>query len=243
MSVLTKDVLNSIEKRYNRRLPKVFIETGTFKGETISAIADMFSEIHTFELNERWYKKAVSKFKDRRHINCHYGDSAEGMKKILRNISDPIVFWLDAHYCGPETSFGIEEVPLLRELAVIAPRKQKDIIIIDDVFLLGRRRTFEYENISPFECNWENITIESIKTAIHWTPNSLMVRHDNNLLLIFTNLTMPDTLQISESGINELNQILSSKESLINELNQVMSSKESQINDFSKIGSIMLHKA
>jgi FkbM family methyltransferase len=218
MSVLTKDVLNSIEKRYNRLLSKVFIETGTFKGETVSVIADMFSEIHTFELNERWYKEAVSKFKEQKHINCHYGDSAEGLKKVLSEINEPVVFWLDAHYCGPEASFGIEEVPLLRELAVIAPRKQKDIIIIDDAFLLGTSKRFEFENVPPFECNWGNITVESIKKAIRWTPNSLMVRHDNNLLLIFTNLTISDALQISESRINELNQILSSKQSQINSL-------------------------
>ena len=63
MSVLTKDVLNSIEEKYNRPLPEVFIETGTFKGETVSAMTDMFSEIHTIELDERWYKEAVNKFK------------------------------------------------------------------------------------------------------------------------------------------------------------------------------------
>ena len=55
MSILTRDILNSIEKRYNRRLPKVFIETGTFKGETIAHVAVVFPIIHTFELNEKWY--------------------------------------------------------------------------------------------------------------------------------------------------------------------------------------------
>ena len=235
MSVLTQDILNSIEKRYNRRLPKVFIETGTFKGETIAHVADVFPVIHTFELDEKWYREAVSKFKEQKHINCHYGDSAEGLKKVLPEINEPVVFWLDAHYCGPETSFGIEEVSLLRELAIIAPRKQKDIIIIDDAFLLGIRRTFEYENIPPFECNWENITAESIKKAILWEPNHIMVRYNDDILIIFTNLTVSDVLQISESEINDLNQMLSSKKSEINQLNQILSSKESRINQLNQI--------
>jgi len=196
MSVLTRDILISVEKKYGRSMPKVFIETGTFRGETVTAIADMFSEIHTFELNERWYREAVSEFKDRRHINCHYGDSAEGMKIVLCNINDPVVFWLDAHYCGPGTSFGIEEVPLLRELDVIAPRKQRDIIMIDDAHLLGIRRRFEFENIPPFECNWGNITVGSIKKAIRWKPNHIMVRYNDDILIIFTNLNVTDVLKI-----------------------------------------------
>jgi hypothetical protein len=222
MSLLTKEVLNSIEKRYNRRLPKVFIETGTFKGKTISQVADIFHTIHTFELNEEWYREAVSKFKEQNHINCHYGDSAEGLKEVLPEINDPVVFWLDAHYFGPGTALGIDEVPLLRELEVIAARRQRDIIIIDDAELLGTQGRCEAAgDYYGHEYDWEDITVRSIKKAIHWKPNYLMVRHDNTLLLIFTNLTMPDALQISESQINELKQILSFKESQINELSQI----------------------
>jgi hypothetical protein len=201
MSVLTQDTLISIEKRYGKSVPKVFIETGTYKGETVAAVADMFSEIHTFELNERWYREAVNKFKDRRHINCHYGDSAESMKKVLCSINDPVLFWLDAHYCGPLTSFGIDEVPLLRELAVIATRKQRDIIIIDDAFLLGTSKRFEFENVPPFECNWGNITVESIKKAICWKPNHVMVRYNDDILIIFTNLNMMDVLKIKVKSL------------------------------------------
>jgi hypothetical protein len=246
MSLLTKDVLNSIAKRYNRRLPKVFIETGTFKGKTISQVADIFPIIHTFELNEKWHREAVRKFKEQKHINCHYGDSAEGLKKVLPKINEPVVFWLDAHYFGPETAFGIDEVPLLRELEVIAARRQRDIIIIDDAELLGAQgKCGAAGDYYGHEYDWKDVTVGSIKKAIHWKPNYLMVRHDNTLLLIFTNLAISDALQISESQsdalrisesqITELKQILSYKEAHINELNEILSYKELQVNELSEI--------
>jgi len=166
----------------------------------------------------------VDKFKEQNHIHCHYGDSAEGLQEILPEITQPVVFWLDAHYSGPGTAHGIEEVPLLRELEVISKRRQKDIIIIDDAYLFGKRRWGEGGgDYRAYEQNWEDVTLESITKAIHLEPNSLMVRHNNNLLLIFTNLTVSDALQIGESRINELNQLLSSKELRINELNNELS--------------------
>ena len=79
-------------------VPKVFIETGTYHGKTTFGALRDFKTIHTIELSEEWYQKAVRQFKKFKHVHCHKGDSAQILSKILPDIKEPVLFYLDAHY-------------------------------------------------------------------------------------------------------------------------------------------------
>ena len=96
-------------------VPKVFVETGTYRGNTIMRVSHMFQSIHTIELSKKWYKYASKRLKGQSHVVCHQGDSAEVLSKLLQEIKEPVLIYLDAHYSGGETAFGKEEAPLLRE--------------------------------------------------------------------------------------------------------------------------------
>ena len=112
---------------------KIFIETGTFLGETIEVVRKLFNEIYSIELNKAYYLKAKQRFIKFKHINIIQGDSSVELPKILSNISHPCLFWLDAHYSGGNTAKGKLETPIMKELHFILNHPNQDhIILIDD---------------------------------------------------------------------------------------------------------------
>lgn len=150
-------------------IPKVFIETGTYHGKTTFGALRDFIEIHTIELSEEWYEKAVEQFKGYAHVHCHHGDSAKVLSKILPGIKEPVLFYLDAHYSGGTTAMGSEQNPLLRELEIIGKRPYEDIIFIDDLEQMGREGTMGTKGhpfYPPSQFDWRDITRESIERAL-----------------------------------------------------------------------------
>lgn len=124
---------------------KILIETGTYNGAFSNEMKGYYEKIHTIEVVDDFYNKAVKKFKNDNNIDCHFGDSPVVLEKILDNIKDPVTFWLDAHIQGGNQPKGTEK-PLLRELDVISNHEIKDhMIMIDDVRLFGYYGTNKFE--------------------------------------------------------------------------------------------------
>jgi hypothetical protein len=113
---------------------KVFVETGTLHGDTIDALKGMFSELHSIELEDELFRKAQARFRDSPNVHLHRGNSGEELPKILAQLQQPALVWLDAHYSGPGTALGTEDTPVLKELAAVSthPFKHKHVIVIDD---------------------------------------------------------------------------------------------------------------
>jgi hypothetical protein len=131
---ITKETLEKIVSN-NNPADLVFIETGTWIGDTIQKALDIgFKEIKSIELSVDLFNKARQRFKNNINVSLYNGDSAEQMQNIIYDISDKIVFWLDAHYSGGETALGKQICPLYAELDVISKHKRNDhIILIDDI--------------------------------------------------------------------------------------------------------------
>lgn len=119
---------------FKRRYPyNIFIETGTFQGEMVEAMRRRFKKIYSIELARSLYDKAREKFAKYPHINLLYGDSAVELPKILKDINEPAIFWLDAHYSGGETARGGTNTPIESELCSIFSHPIKNhVILIDD---------------------------------------------------------------------------------------------------------------
>ena len=124
------------------RPASVLVETGTFQGETIEALRGDFTRLITIELFEPLYAAAREKFRGDTHVEPYLGDSAVLLPGIIRDIPQPIVFWLDGHYSGPGTAH--ENIcPVLAELdAIFARNREDDIILIDDARLFGWRQGY-----------------------------------------------------------------------------------------------------
>jgi len=66
------------------------------------------------------------------------GDSAERLPDILRMLSDPVLFWLDAHLVAEASE--INSSSLMGELDAILgwPHARQSVVLIDDLRMMGR---------------------------------------------------------------------------------------------------------
>lgn len=146
-SIVKREILKHYAARSGVR---VFIETGTFMGETVRRLSPFFDLLYTIELSEPIYRgtsKRLAKFKNIRPI---FGSSAEWLPKILSDLQQPALIWLDAHASGGDTA-GPEHDPLIKELETIFEfRNAGHLILIDDARGLGVSTTHLKELAAKF---------------------------------------------------------------------------------------------
>ena len=61
----------------------IFVETGTYSGETTAQADPLFEKIHTIELHEKIARAAQERFAQKNHIIVHHGSSPDIFMKIL----------------------------------------------------------------------------------------------------------------------------------------------------------------
>ena len=117
---------------------KVLVETGTYLGEMIEAMAPHFDCIYSIELSELLHAKAKRRFKNRDNIHLIHGESGKELKNLLAVLRQPAVFWLDGHYSAGITARGEKDTPIYEELEHIFNAKDLGhVIIIDDARCFG----------------------------------------------------------------------------------------------------------
>jgi len=114
---------------------RVFIETGTYLGDTVSEMSGIFEKIYSVELSEELHKNAINRFSGDPKVHLLCGDSAEKITESVRMANDDkVIFWLDAHWSGGNTAKSNQNTPIEKELRSISNLKLKSaIIIIDDI--------------------------------------------------------------------------------------------------------------
>jgi hypothetical protein len=122
---------------------RVFIETGSFRGDGIQLALDAgYEEIISVDHDAEAINFCISRFdlygNSNQGIRLVQGDSAECLFDIIKDIHEPVTFWLDSHWQMLEgTEPGINPWPLLNELKQIGKHFRKDhAIIIDDYLWL-----------------------------------------------------------------------------------------------------------
>jgi hypothetical protein len=127
----------------------VFVESGTYLGETTETAAKIFRECHTVELEPGHYNRALQKFRNNSSVFVHQGQSNQVFRKILPDITDPVFFWLDGHWSGGNTARGPTDVPLLEEIDVVLQTcNQHCVIVIDDVRLFGTKVNEDWSEVT-----------------------------------------------------------------------------------------------
>jgi len=113
----------------------VFVETGTYRGETTRWAATQFETVHTIERSEQLYYEhsvALAAFPG---VTAHLGDSRQILPAIVAQLGKRrATIWLDGHYSGGETAGADDECPLLDELKALGDR-WTDVLLIDDARL------------------------------------------------------------------------------------------------------------
>lgn len=151
---------------------KVMVETGTYKGDMIRAMSDIFDLIYSIELSDSLYKQACQKFRHRSHIHLFQGDSGEEITKVLAKLKQPALFWLDGHYSAGTTAKGTLNTPISKELQhVLTHPVAGHVILIDDA------RLFNGANDYP--------TVETLRAEVAKTHPNLQFDLADDVIRFF----------------------------------------------------------
>jgi hypothetical protein len=138
-----------LSKKYNFK--NVFIETGTYFGDTIEYLKGHFLKLFSIELSEELAAMSAKRFQNENKISIVQGDSTQRLSDILQSIDVPCVFWLDGHYSSEfwagdkyiTTAKGEKETPVVEELKQISNHIIKNhIILIDDARLFKGKNDY-----------------------------------------------------------------------------------------------------
>ena len=107
------------------------VETGTYYGEMVAAMKDRFSRIYSVEYDHQLALRAIKKFSRYSHIQILEGDSQQVIPELLKSLTAPTLFWLDAGYYGWAGLQG-DKQRLTTELEAILGHPVKHVILMDD---------------------------------------------------------------------------------------------------------------
>jgi hypothetical protein len=119
---------------YARRFgTRVFVETGTFRGDMLFHLRRRFRRLYSVELDPALHAAAVRRFARLPHVTLLRGDSADVLPAVLAELREPALFWLDAHYSGGVTARAAVDTPIVQELERIFAHPVRDhVILVDD---------------------------------------------------------------------------------------------------------------
>lgn len=130
---------------------KTFVDTGTFRGDAAKWGSPHFARVVTVEAIPETYESTKAACKGFTNIEFNLGDSGEFLKRFVPTLTEPALFWLDAHAGGG--NFGDKDVcPLLAEIEAINQSPLPHYILIDDA------RAFVATCPPPFEADvWPSL--------------------------------------------------------------------------------------
>jgi hypothetical protein len=181
----------------------IAVETGTLFGVSALRLSRHFSRVYTIEINRELYEKAAAKFKDHDRVRVLFGDSKLVLRELLKEIRQPCLFYLDAHFSGDratdwkqsrwrgyrvDTGYAGDrpsaenQVPLFEEIKAIHDGlKCRCLIYIDDVDKFDengvglRDKNFKGED-------WSHLNLNSIKDYLAGRLQA-WVKHKNQLII------------------------------------------------------------
>lgn len=111
----------------------VFVETGTYLGDTVASLKGHAHTIHSIELGDDLYQNATRRFARCPDVRLWHGDSAAVLPEVLTHIHSRCLFWLDGHYSEGITARGSQDTPIIEELKhIFSESLPPYLIAIDD---------------------------------------------------------------------------------------------------------------
>ena len=114
--------------------PAVFVETGTYRGDTVAKLVDHVQRVVSIELDPTLAGLARRRFAGKSKVTILQGDSAEELPRVISELHELSLLWLDGHYSGGVTADSGES-PIMRELAAALSADQPHVILVDDIRL------------------------------------------------------------------------------------------------------------
>lgn len=169
MPCINRNFIDYCKSKYPQYSFNTFVETGTWKGETIFNMEPLFDNLYTIEIKKELYDNLVNNYTNNK-INFINNDSSHEIPNLCKNIlKDNTIFFLDGHWSRMDTGKGEKEVPLIEELTAINKYfTEAAIIIVDDIRLFGKGPQYNDDRYSDVDWSYINIkdVIDSIKDRI-----------------------------------------------------------------------------
>jgi len=150
------------------------VETGTYYGEMIAAVAARFDQIYSIELDPRLAKLAQERFDRQPHVHVIEGDSQTVVPRLLKELDRRYLWWLDAGYCGWVGEIGNPNRLGSEFEVILADQRYEHIVLMDDADGIngeGNSPTLE-QLIASIERNYPNRQVEVARNIIRITPRS-----------------------------------------------------------------------
>ena len=145
----------------------IWIETGTFLGQTTRLLAKHGTYVYSIEPEPSLFASARIYFKNHNNVDIINGTSEEVLPNLLPQISGDVNFWLDGHFSEGFTFQGVQDTPILDELNCISrnfDKFRKICVLIDDI------RCFN-PGIPKYSC------YPSLDTLVAWASEHNLVWH------------------------------------------------------------------
>lgn len=191
---LLEELINSCDFNF-------FVETGTFKGDTVDAVRSYFDNVRSVEMSQTLYEAAKERFVDDDKVNLLHGDSAEILGSMSKELAkESVLYWLDAHWCVADSTSGeTSQCPLLMEIQQIQNLNIDSVILIDDA------RLFLAPPPAPHDvAQWPTLhqIIESLQSIS--TQHEIMVVND--IIAFYPNAAKPAVVKYArDHGVDWLN--------------------------------------
>jgi len=149
----------------------IWIETGTWMGDTTKELAGMALHVHSIEPQLEFVNSARERFRKSNNVSLHHGTSEQLFSEVLNSCGGDVAFWLDGHFSAGATYEGEVDTPILSELRAIKEslhRLNKVSIFIDDF------RCFDPSNAEFSDYPEKKVLVEwAAENGLVWT-----VEHD-----------------------------------------------------------------
>jgi hypothetical protein len=144
-------IKRAIVRRYQKKYGlQVFVETGTYLGDTVAALSSRCRSVYSIELQPFFYQVARKRFQGNSRIKLAQGDSRLILPEIIDGLTEPALFWLDAHFEKGGNLRGEVACPTMQELSVILRNHSQHVILIDDAREFDGR---DYPTIAEVEAH------------------------------------------------------------------------------------------
>jgi hypothetical protein len=166
--ILKRRVLASYAQRYKLR---TFVESGTYLGGTVAFMRRYCGQLYSVEYQPHLAKAAQERFAGDPAIHILQGDGAHWIPRIVEELREPALFWLDGHFARGTARAGEVACPTLAEISVvIADNRYPHVLLIDDA--------------SEFKGDGGYPTIEALQHSIRSTRVGVAIEVRDNIVRV-----------------------------------------------------------
>ena len=156
----------------NNYSDSLWIETGTYYGETTKLLSKISKKTISIEADKELFETSKKKLKNLKNVELFNGKSEDLLDKLISENLEfkNICIYLDAHLCQDHLkniqTFGSEDTatPILKELEIIKKyygKFEKINVLIDDIRLFyGNYQNYPDKNILVDWCKENNFSWE-----------------------------------------------------------------------------------